>query len=43
VVGTGSFEGTEIMRIADLSSMEVRVKVNENDIINVKVNDKDRA
>jgi HlyD family secretion protein len=39
VVGTGSFAGTEIMRIADLSSMEVRVKVNENDIINVKVGD----
>ena len=39
VVGTGSFAGTEIMRIADLASMEVRVKVNENDIINVKVND----
>lgn len=39
VVGTGSFAGTEIMRIADLTSMEVRVKVNENDIINVKVND----
>ncbi len=40
VVGTGSFAGTEIMRIADLASMEVRVKVNENDIINVKVGDK---
>jgi HlyD family secretion protein len=40
VVGTGSFAGTEIMRIADLASMEVRVKVNENDIINVKVSDK---
>ncbi|HEY0863365.1 MAG TPA: efflux RND transporter periplasmic adaptor subunit [Lacunisphaera sp.] len=39
VVGTGSFAGTEIMRIADLASMEVRVKVNENDIINVKVGD----
>ena len=39
VVATGSFAGTEIMRIADLSSMEVRVNVNENDIVNVKVND----
>jgi HlyD family secretion protein len=39
VVGTGQFNGTEIMRIADLNSMEVRVKVNENDIINVKVGD----
>lgn len=39
VVGTGQFAGTEIMRIADLASMEVRVKVNENDIINVKLGD----
>jgi HlyD family secretion protein len=33
------FPGTEIMRVADLSKMEVRVKVNENDIVNVKVGD----
>jgi HlyD family secretion protein len=39
VVGTAQFAGTEVMRIADLSSMEVRVKVNENDIVNVKVGD----
>jgi HlyD family secretion protein len=39
VVGTGSFAGTEIMRVADLSNMEIRVKVNENDIVNVKVGD----
>jgi HlyD family secretion protein len=39
VVGTGQFAGTEVMRIADLTSMEVRVKVNENDIINVKIGD----
>lgn len=39
VVGTGQFAGTEIMRVANLDSMEVRVKVNENDIINVKVGD----
>jgi HlyD family secretion protein len=39
VVGTGQFAGTEILRIADLGSMEVRVKVNENDITNVKVGD----
>jgi HlyD family secretion protein len=39
VVGTGQFAGTEIMRIADLTSMEVRVKVNENDIVNVKLGD----
>lgn len=36
VVGTGQFAGTEIMRVANLDSMEVRVKVNENDIVNVK-------
>ncbi len=34
-----SLPGTEIMRVADLSKMEVRVKVNENDIVNVKVGD----
>ena len=39
VVGTNQFAGTEIMRIADLDNMEVRVRVNENDIINVKVGD----
>ena len=39
VVGTGSFAGTEIMRLANLDNMEVRVKVNENDIINVKIGD----
>ena len=40
VLGTGQFAGTEIMRLADLNNMEVRVKVNENDIVNVKLNDK---
>lgn len=39
VVGTGQFEGTEIMRVANLSNMEVRVLVNENDIVNVKLDD----
>jgi HlyD family secretion protein len=39
VVGTGTYTGTEIMRIANLDNMEVRVKVNENDIINVKIGD----
>jgi HlyD family secretion protein len=42
VVATGSFSGTEIMRIADLNNMEVRVNVNENDVVNVKVGDKAR-
>lgn len=40
VVGTGSFAGTEIMRVADLSNMEVRIEVSETDIVNVKVKDK---
>ena len=39
MVGTGQFSGTEIMRVADLGAMEVRVKVNENDIVNVKLGD----
>jgi HlyD family secretion protein len=39
VVGTSQFAGTEVMRIADLTSMEARVNVNENDIVNVKVGD----
>jgi len=39
VVGTSQMAGTEIMRIADLGSMEVRVNVNENDIINVHLGD----
>jgi HlyD family secretion protein len=40
VVATGQFTGTEIMRVADLSSMEVQVNVNENDVPNVKVGDR---
>jgi HlyD family secretion protein len=40
VIGGGQFAGTEIMRVADLGSMELRVKVNENDIVNVKLGDK---
>jgi len=39
VVGTSQFAGTEVMRIADLSSMEADVNVNENDVVNVKVGD----
>ena len=39
VQASTEFAGTEIMRVADLSKMEVRVKVNENDIVNVKVGD----
>ena len=39
VVGTIQMTGTEIMRVANLGSMEVEVDVNENDIVKVKVND----
>jgi HlyD family secretion protein len=39
VVGTMQMTGTEIMRIADLKRMEVKVEVNENDIVRVKNGD----
>ena len=39
VVGTGQMAGTEMLRIADLSRMEVQVEVNENDIVNVTIGD----
>ncbi|QIX59809.1 HlyD family efflux transporter periplasmic adaptor subunit [Hymenobacter sp. BT18] len=39
VVGTSQMAGTEIMRIANLNSMEVRVNVNENDVTNVNLGD----
>ena len=39
VVGTIQMTGTEIMRIADLSTMEVNVEVNENDINRLHLND----
>lgn len=39
VVGTAQMQGTEMLRIADLSKMEVRVNVNENDIVRVHLND----
>ena len=39
VVGTIQMTGTEIMRIANLNAMEVRVDVSENDIPRVKLND----
>lgn len=39
VVGTAQMAGTEMMRISDLSRMEVRVEVNENDIVRVSVGD----
>lgn len=39
VVGTSQFAGTEMMRIANLNEMEVRVDVNENDIIRISKGD----
>jgi len=40
VAATGSYGVAAIMKVADLSNMEVRVNINENDIVNVKVGDK---
>lgn len=39
VVGTAQMSGTEIMRIADMDTMEVRVNVGENDIPKVFLGD----
>ncbi len=40
VAGASQFSaGTELMRVANLSSMEAVVQVNENDIVRVKLND----
>jgi len=39
VVGTMQMAGTEMMRIANLSAMEVQVDVSENDILRVSLND----
>jgi len=40
VVGTIQMTGTEMMRVANLNSMEVQVDVSENDIVRVKLGDK---
>lgn len=37
VVGTIQMAGTELMRIANLNAMEVRVEVSENDVPSVKI------
>lgn len=39
VVGTAQMAGTEMMRLADLNNMEVRVNVNENDIVRIALGD----
>ena len=40
VVGTIQMTGTELMRIANLNAMEVRVEVSENDVPSVKIGNK---
>ncbi|MEX0965727.1 MAG: efflux RND transporter periplasmic adaptor subunit [Bacteroidia bacterium] len=39
VVGTTQMQGTEMMRVSQLGAMEVKVDVNENDIIRVQKGD----
>jgi len=39
VVGTQQMAGTEMLRLADLTRMEVRVNVNENDIVRISLGD----
>jgi HlyD family secretion protein len=43
VSATGASGFIEVMRVADLNSMEVRVNINENDIVNVKAGDRARV
>ena len=39
VSGSGFTQGTQIMTVADLSMMEARVDVGENDIVNISIGD----
>jgi HlyD family secretion protein len=39
VVGTAQMAGTEMMRVADMNSIEVRVDVGENDIVKMSIGD----
>jgi len=39
VLGTSQFQGTTVMTVADLSRMEARVDVGENDIITISIGD----
>ena len=39
VGGTSQMAGTELLRVADLNKMEVKVDVNENDIVRVSLGD----
>jgi HlyD family secretion protein len=42
VLGTSQFQGTTVMTVADLSRMEGRVNVSENDVTNIAVGDTTR-
>jgi HlyD family secretion protein len=42
VLGTSQFQGTTVMTVADLSRMEARVNVSENDVTNISVGDTTR-
>jgi len=39
VVGTAQMAGTEMMRVADMGALEVRVDVGENDIVKIGIGD----
>ncbi|MFZ6050900.1 efflux RND transporter periplasmic adaptor subunit [Halocola ammonii] len=43
ILGTGMMQGTEIMRVSDLTTMEVNVEVNETDIVRVGLDDTARV
>ncbi|MBI5215210.1 MAG: efflux RND transporter periplasmic adaptor subunit [Ignavibacteriae bacterium] len=43
VLGTSQFQGTTVMTVADLSRMEARVDVGENDIVLISVGDTARV
>ncbi len=42
VLGTQQFQGTNVMTIADLSMMEARVEVDENDVVLISIGDTTR-
>jgi HlyD family secretion protein len=43
VLGTSQFQGTHVMTIADLSRMEARVDVGENDVVLISIGDTTRV
>lgn len=42
VLGTSQFQGTTVMTVADLSKMEARVDVGENDVVQISLGDTTR-